>query len=183
MKWALVIVLAPLVAHADDLGTPLPEPTAYPAMAGISPYVMSADIDDVAKLPMTNTSAVLGGLGVRVYAGSGHAALFGFYSMGGSFGWGSGVHMFSIEVPSPGLGYRTRDWLFGAQLVPAIQWFTQGEVRDHDYTLATDFQLCRQYNIAGLFPKNSAACVYVAPSVYRDGWLGGASAGIRLFTL
>jgi hypothetical protein len=183
MKWALALVLVPVVAHADDLGAPLPEPAAEPAMAGISPYVMSVDIDDVAKLPMTNTSAVLGGFGVRVYAGGAHPGLFGFYSMGGGFGFGSGVRMFSIEVPSPGLGYRTRDWLFGVQLVPAIQWFTQGAMRDHDYTLATDVQLCLQYNIAGVFPKNSAACVYVAPSVYRDGWLQGASAGIRLFTL
>jgi hypothetical protein len=190
---AIAILLLSVTAHAgDDLGTPLPEPTAYPAMAGVSAYVMSLDVIDVGSLPVTNRSAVLGGLGLRVYGGGFGSGQFAFYSMGTNFafdlaGEATDVKMFSVELPSPGIGYRTRNWLVDAQLVPAIQWFTQDimmtSARDHDYALSADLQACLQYNIAGIFPRNSAACVYVAPALYRESWFSGGSFGVRLFTL
>jgi hypothetical protein len=193
MKALAIVMLLSATAHAgDDLGTPLPEPTAYPAMGGLSAYVMSLDVIDVGSLPVTNRSAVLGGFGLRAYGGGVTMGQFAFYSMGTNIafelaGDATRAKMFSLELPSLGLGYRTRDWLVDAQLVPAIQWFTQDvgmtSERDHDYTLSADLQACLQYNIAGIFSKNSAACVYVAPALYRESWFSGASFGLRLFTL
>ena len=211
-------VAAPLVAHADpeDLGTPLPAPSALPAMARLSAYVMSLDYVDVPAMPtivvgerVTTPSRAtsFAGATLRSYVGGGAVGRFDFYSLGVALAYGLGgdatksftangatytngdVRMFSIELPSPGMGYRARTWLVSAQLVPSIQWFTESFVRDgmavdgrdHSYVLSADVQACLQYNFVGVFPKNSAACVYVAPVVYREGWFEGASVGVRWF--
>jgi hypothetical protein len=213
---AVVIVLA-RVAYADDgLGTALPEPSALPAMSWLTPYVMSLDILQLQmpRIDLGNGLAAptrtgdYGGFGVRNYVGGTRMGRFGFYSLGTRFELGfGGAHsafeannrmygngsslMFSIELPSPGYGYRSLNWLVSAQLVPAIEWYQQDfkagiqqvSGRDHFYTIVTDLQVCRQYNMFGMFPKNSAACVYVAPAVVRDGWFHGTTFGVRLFML
>jgi hypothetical protein len=213
----LAIVAAPLVAHADppdDLGTPLPAPSAYPAMTGPSLIVMSIDAVDVPSLPPLDLghgltsprrSEVFGGVGFRSYVGGGHMGRFVYYSMGGGVEGGvasgkplsagapmlTGSQLYSLELPSPGYGYRTRKWLVGAQLVPAVEWiaeeFKNGETpmsgHDHFYTVSADFQACMQYTVFTGLGRNSAACVYVAPVIYRDGWFSGASFGVRIFAL
>ncbi len=214
----LAVVAAPLVGRADpsdDLGTPLPAPSAYPAMAGPSLLVVSVDAVDIPSLPpldlgnglvSSRRSEVFAGIGFRTYIGGGHMGRFGYYSLGGSFEAGiaggkpmsagepmlTGAQLATIELPSPGYGYRTQKWLVGAQLVPAIEWiseeFHNGEApisgRDHFYMMSADFQACTQYSaFGGVLGRSSAACVYVAPVIYRDGWFSGASFGVRLFAL
>jgi len=213
---ALAIIAAPLVAHADpadDLGAPLPTPSAYPAMAGPSVLVMSVDAVDVPSLPPLDLgngvtsprrSEVFAGIGLRGYVGGEHMGRFAYYSIGGGFEGGvasgkalsagpmlTGAQLYSLELPSPGYGYRTQKWLVGAQLVPAIEWigeqFKNGDAtmtgRDHFYTVSADFQACLQYTVLTGLGRNSAACVYVAPVIYRDGWFSGASFGVRIFAL
>jgi hypothetical protein len=183
MRCAIIaIVVAPLVAHADpELGAPLPSPTALPAMSVVSPLVVSAELSDVPVLPLAEGSVILGGISVRTYGGGAQLGMFGFYSLGTRMGFGDSVHMFDIELIAPGIGYRKRTWIVAAQLVPAIEWYADMMDREHLYTASIDVQACVQYNAFGFFPKNSAACVYVAPAIYRDGWFEGATFGVRWF--
>ena len=187
MKAAL-LVLMPLAAHAEpaELGTPLPGPSAAPALAMLTPYVMSLDVIDTA-VPAVGMSprhdATLAGFSERSYVASTGSGTFGFYSLGVDLAFATGTRALSLELPSPGIGTRARTWLVSAQLVPAISWFVERGDRDHFYALSTDLQACLQYNFLGFFPKNSAACVYAAPAIYRDGWLSGVAFGLRWFPL
>jgi hypothetical protein len=93
-------------------------------------------------------------------------------------------------LPSLGLGYRSRSWLASVELEPNLEWFSasySGPVKADGSSLelavAVDVQVCWQYNVGGYFPKNSAACLYAAPVVYRDGFLTGAAFGVRVFPI
>lgn len=102
-----------------------------------------------------------------------------------------------FSVPAPGIGYRQRTWLVSAQLDPTLDLF-DGTFYDTAATtsatttpsgtklqleLAVDVQACMQYNAFGFMERNSAACVFVAPVVYRDGFMQGATVGLRVFAL
>jgi hypothetical protein len=189
---ALALLVMCSTAHADDLGIALQEPTALPAMSGINPYVLSLDMIDVPILPTTRRSATFAGFSDRAYVGGTSPGEFAFYSLGVNLayqvsGSADDAAMVSLELPSPGIGYRSQNWLVAAQLVPAIDWFSQGQApmrdRDHDFALGLDAQVCLQWNLGGFFPKNSAGCVYVAPQIYREGFVSGGAFGVRLFTL
>ena len=201
MKYAILLLLVPALAHADpELGTPLPQPSAEPALAGVSPFVASADADYVPALPAIDLghgvtsprrSATLGGLSLATYAGSRHMGWFGTYSSTFSFGFGDTITMLGVTPLAAGIGYRHTGWLVGAQLGPRVEWYLAHEQsagmslsgRDHVYAVEADVQACVEYSIGRIFPRNSAACVYVAPMIYRQGWFQGGAIGLRLFAL
>jgi hypothetical protein len=154
-------------------------------------------------------SATYTGGGERAYAAGIGPGWFGFYSMGARLAFATGgdidepfgtltdgsARMMSIELPSPGYGYRTRSFLVGAQLVPAIEWYSEDYTdtsmtfnksvtgSDHFYTLEADVQVCYAYNMFGMWMKNSAVCAYAEPSIYRAGWGNGLEVGLRWFML
>ncbi|HTR52016.1 MAG TPA: hypothetical protein VMJ10_14985 [Kofleriaceae bacterium] len=209
IRRALVIVAlagAPAVARADDgLGTPLPDAGALPALGGAT-YQFSLDLVDAHTLPPLDLGGVTAPGRSAAYAGATLASCggglgpgwFGYFCLAGAgygFGFGNAdpvsTRYFSVTLPSPGYGYRTRALLAGMQLVPRIEWFSEtvttstssANDRDHYYTLSADMQVCLQYNFLGLWPSNSAACLYAAPEVYRAGWLDGFTVGVRVYPL
>jgi hypothetical protein len=216
--FAILAALAGIAVAEPDFGEPLSGPTAYPALASLTPYTMSFGMMYVPSLPPIDLgNGITAPRGSATYlafesssaVGGLHPGWFGYYSVsaglalqvagdatrsfqtGGQTFTDGSTSAFSIAPLAPGMGYRTRELLFGAQVVPRIEWFTESfhrdamtvSGRDHFYTLAADLQGCLQYNLFGFMAKNSAICAYVAPVIYRDGWFSGASIGVRWYPL
>jgi hypothetical protein len=225
MRTTIVLVVAVVAALAHgayaepatpnvDLGTPLPAPSAIPALSGIS-ALAGFDITDVAAMPSMKldslyatprrdavfagitSSIVIGGnsrpgwfrfyrLGVTYTLPVGGSASASFTSNGTTL-TGGNVHYYGIALPVPGYGYRRGIWIATAQLVPQIDLFSaefqagKMTVSGSDTTLSisAELQVCRQFNLLGFSSKNSATCAYVAPALYRDGWMNGIAFGVR----
>jgi hypothetical protein len=154
-------------------------------------------------------NAMFSGVDIEEYVGGHHGQLGSFSFVTVRFNWelqvtgsasnafavdgaaydGGDVHFFRFGLPAPGIGYRTRNWLASVQLAPDLELYTTGYrgpmsgVSGHSlvFALAADAQVCKQYNFLGLSSRNAPACVYIAPVVFRDGGLGGASFGVRVF--
>jgi hypothetical protein len=153
-------------------------------------------------------NAMFTGLDIEEYVGGhgGQLGWFGFATL--RFNWelqvsGSASNAFAVDgatydagaityfrfgLPAPGFGYRTRNWLASVQLAPDLELYAahyQGAMAVSGtsvvFALAADAQVCKQYNFMGLSSRNAPACAYVAPVLFRDGGLGGAAFGVRVF--
>jgi hypothetical protein len=109
------------------------------------------------------------------------------FTSNGSMLTGGNLHYLAIALPVPGYGYRRGGWIATAQLVPQIDVFsadfhignTAVSGSDTTLSISAELQACRPFNLFGFSRKNSATCAYVAPAVYRDGWMNGVAVGVR----
>ena len=162
-------------------------------------------LSNSARVP--RRSATLAGFGVEEYYGGRHPGWFGFTTLGCDFDFdvaggaddftanaskldSGDLSLLRFRLPSIGYGYRNRNWLGAVQLVPSIEWFstdyktpamTYASGSEVSLAVGIDAEVCKQWNLGGVFSKNSATCVYAAPIVYRDGFMAGASFGVRVF--
>jgi hypothetical protein len=207
----------PGVATSPDLGTPLPMQGALPAFTGVG-IGYGVEAIDVANVPHVGLGhgvatpggrATFAGFDVDEYIGGhrGRSGWFGFATLGvamaaqvagtasdafasGGTGYNAGdVRYYRFDLPAPGLGFRTRNWVASMQLAPDLELFAasyRGPMATVSgdalvFALAADLQACRQYNLFGFSGRNSSACGYVAPVLFRDGGFGGAAFGVRVF--
>jgi hypothetical protein len=107
-----------------------------------------------------------------------------FTANGTTYG-GAELALGDVTIPSPGYGYRARSWAASVQLVPRLEYFGVNYTRGSetisadswDLALAVEAKLCVAFNVAH-DDGNGTACAYVAPVIYRDGWMQGASVGV-----
>jgi len=103
---------------------------------------------------------------------------------------GSSSLWWGIRLPSPGVAWHRTGWILGAQLVPELAWmYAQYKDAAGDratgnallFMASVDVQGCREYNLGGTMPRNSAVCLYAAPIVYAGDFFNGASFGVRSY--